>query len=583
MGIRVGISVYALLIVIMMFSILTAFAAEQLSLGAVAGAAKGAEPGDVVLRWSASTDCSPHTVNGYTVVECNTANYVIRRPDNTAVRLQPNFWNVVGGSGENVMRWSSRENKVYFYVNMSNVKLQWNIPAWATPEVILVGRVPKAWGGADTVGGYPWFSLPMPASKIDSLDSVVVDVWLDLVKTNYTLTRYGLMSWFEDFAGNPFIELWMVLQNDFPVTGTDLGLVRVPAIVNGEATELVFRGTYTTSGGGWHLVVFELYGQTITSGEVVLDIKPLVSKAANFVSQLSKVSTETFYWTSLHISVYSGSNSPDKGFCLGWVLHKATLLRKPPVETVTISTTVTATTTMPTTVGGKVYKLVWGEEFDESTINESVWSFEVGDGCPNLCGWGNNELEYYTKDNAWIENGYLVIEARKLDKPITGPTGVQHYYTSARLKTQGKFEVKYGLIVFRAKLPEGKGIWPALWLLGSNINGVGWPKCGEIDVMELLGHQPDVVYGTAHSANCFGGGGVGSLFRLPKGEKFSDSFHEFAIEWTPYYIKWYVDWQLYHVINRDEYVYRGCDWPFDQPFFIIVNVAVGGELAWLPR
>jgi hypothetical protein len=291
MGIRVGMAVYVLLIVIIVFSISTAFA-EQPSLGAVAGAAKGAESGDVVLRWSTNTDCSPHTLNGYTVVECTTANYVIKRSDNTAVRLQPNFWDIVGGSGENVMRWSSKENKVYFYVNMSNVKLQWNIPAWATPEVILVGRVPKAWGGADTVGGYPWFSLPMPAFKIDSLDSVVVDVRLDLVKTNYTLTRYGLMSWFEDFAGNPFIELWMALQNDFPVTGTDLGFVRVPALVNGEVAELVFRGTYTTSGDGWHLVVFELYGKTITSGEVVLDIKPLVSKASNFVSQVSKVSTD---------------------------------------------------------------------------------------------------------------------------------------------------------------------------------------------------------------------------------------------------------------------------------------------------
>jgi hypothetical protein len=569
MGIRVGMVAYVLLIVIMVFSILTAFA-EQPSLGAVADAAKGAEPGDVVLRWSTSTDCSPYTVNGYTVVECTAASYVIRRPDNTTVRLQPNFWNIVGGSGENVMRWSSREDKVYFYANMSNVGLRWNIPAWATPEVILVGRVPRAFGGADTVGGYPWLSLPMPASRIDDLNSIVVDVWLDLVKTDYTLTRYGLMSWFEDSAGNPFIELWVALQNNFPVTGTDLGFVRVPATVNGEATELVFRGTYTISGGGWHLVVFELYGQTITSGEVALDIKPLVSKAANFVSQVSGVSTERFYWTSLHVSVYSGGNSPDEGFCLGWVLHKATVL---------------ATVTQPSlgAVGGKAYKLVWSEEFDGPTINESVWSFEVGDGCPNLCGWGNNELEYYTEDNAWIENGYLVIEARKLDEPITGPTGVQHYYTSARLKTQGKFEIKYGLIVFRAKLPEGKGIWPALWLLGSNINRVGWPVCGEIDVMELLGHQPDVVYGTAHSANCFGGGGVGSLFRLPNGEKFSDDFHEFAIEWTPYYIKWYVDWQLYHVINGDEYMDRGCGWPFDQPFFIIVNVAVGGVLAWLPR
>jgi len=225
--------------------------------------------------------------------------------------------------------------------------------------------------------------------------------------------------------------------------------------------------------------------------------------------------------------------------------------------------------------------LYWSEEFNGPTINESIWNFEIGNGCPNLCGWGNNELEYYKKENAFIVfdesgNGYLVIEARKetVVDPVTSRT---HYYTSARMQTRRKFEFQYGRIEGRIKLPEGKGIWPAFWLLGTM---GGWPYCGEIDILELLGQDPTTVYGTAHSSNCYGGGGVGSRFRLPKGYKFSDDFHIFALEWTPNTIRWYVDGQLYHVASRKEYERRGCGWPFSTPgntFFIILNVAVGGN------
>jgi len=229
--------------------------------------------------------------------------------------------------------------------------------------------------------------------------------------------------------------------------------------------------------------------------------------------------------------------------------------------------------------------LVWSDEFNEPVINESVWSFEVGNGCPDLCGWGNNELEYYKKENAFIEfdkegNGYLVIEARS-ERVYDNVSGRYFNYTSARMHTRNSFTFTYGRIEVRAKLPYGKGIWPAIWLLGTK--GV-WPACGEIDIMELLGHQPDTVYGTVHTLNCAGSNGIGASFRLPANMTFSDDFHVFALEWSPQAIKWYVDDQLYHVVSREELADKGCVWVFDpdNPFYIILNVAVGGNWPGYP-
>ncbi len=227
----------------------------------------------------------------------------------------------------------------------------------------------------------------------------------------------------------------------------------------------------------------------------------------------------------------------------------------------------------PPALGQKYwYEVVWEENFDSPSINENIWSFEIGNGHANgIPGWGNGELEYYKKENAYIENGVLVIEAK--EEQVSDQWGT-YKYTSARMKTQGKFNVKFGRVEFRAKLPKGKGIWPALWMLGEDITTVGWPTCGEIDVMELLGHEPNKVYGTVHGPGYSGASGKGSNYTLPSGD-FSQDFHIFAVEWDPIGISWYVDDQKFFTITRPEIELFG-NWVFDHPFFIIMNVAVGG-------
>ncbi|ACL69179.1 glycoside hydrolase family 16 [Halothermothrix orenii H 168] len=220
------------------------------------------------------------------------------------------------------------------------------------------------------------------------------------------------------------------------------------------------------------------------------------------------------------------------------------------------------------------WTLVWSEEFDQDEIDLSTWNFEIGNGhAEGIPGWGNNELEYYTAgDNAEIIDGKLVITARKENRRDEYGT---YNYTSSRMTTEGKYEVEYGKIEVRAKLPEGQGIWPAIWMLGNDIGEVGWPACGEIDIMELLGHQPSIVYGTVHMP----GTSKGSSYSLSSG-KFSDAFHVFAIEWDKDKIEWYVDGQLYHVFNKNEI--PDSSWVFDHPFFLILNIAVGGNWPGYP-
>lgn len=204
-------------------------------------------------------------------------------------------------------------------------------------------------------------------------------------------------------------------------------------------------------------------------------------------------------------------------------------------------------------------KLVWSDEFDDDSLISATWNYELGAG-----GWGNNELENYTnsKNNVRVDSGYLHIIA-------LNPTGTT--YTTGRITTKGKKEFTYGKVEIRAKLPEGKGIWPALWMLGGNISSVGWPNCGEIDIMELVGNTPSTVYGTAHWNNN-GHVSRGSNFTL-LGSKFSSNFHVFTLVWTPNRLMWLVDNQLYSSISRSEI----STFPFDLPQFFIFNVAVGGN------
>lgn len=216
--------------------------------------------------------------------------------------------------------------------------------------------------------------------------------------------------------------------------------------------------------------------------------------------------------------------------------------------------------------GGRT--LVWSDEFnqpDGTTPDITKWGYDLGGK-----GWGNHELEYYTSNtnNVRIENGKLVIEARK--ESFGGRN-----YTSARLQTRGKWSWTYGRVEARIKVPHGQGFWPAFWMLGTNINSVGWPACGEIDIMENLGREPGMIHGTVHGPGYSGTGGIGGPFALPGGAAFADDFHVFAIECEMNRIRWFVDNQPYFTVTPAS-LPRSMQWVFNQPKFLLLNLAVGG-------
>jgi len=189
-------------------------------------------------------------------------------------------------------------------------------------------------------------------------------------------------------------------------------------------------------------------------------------------------------------------------------------------------------------------------------------------------GWGNNELETYTarSENAFQSNGSLVIKAIK--EQFTGSDNITRQFTSARLITKNKFSPQFGRFEARIKLPFGQGIWPAFWMLGSNIDTVNWPTCGEVDIMENIGREPSIIHGTIHGPGYSGGNGPSASFTLPNNQRFADDFHNFAIEWEPNVVRFYCDGILYK--TRTPADIPGKTWVFDHPFFIIVNLAVGG-------
>lgn len=212
------------------------------------------------------------------------------------------------------------------------------------------------------------------------------------------------------------------------------------------------------------------------------------------------------------------------------------------------------------------YTLMWSDEFSSATLNSAVWNQEIG----NNNGWGNNELEYYTNSlkNTFLSNGNLIIEARK--EALSG-----FNYTSGRMTTQNKKQFKFGRIDIRAKLPVGKGIWPALWMLGANISTVGWPSCGEIDIMELVGTFPSRVTGTMHWKGVGGDRQLkGANYNLSSGN-FSQQFHVFSIVWSTNSIKWYVDDQLF--LSNSISDVGAANYPFNADQFLLFNVAVGGD------
>jgi len=218
-----------------------------------------------------------------------------------------------------------------------------------------------------------------------------------------------------------------------------------------------------------------------------------------------------------------------------------------------------------------LYRLVWSDEFDVDGLPDSTkWNYSVGDGCPRLCGWGNNEQQYYTEretKNARVENGHLVIQAHHEKKEKSN-------YTSAKLVTKGIAKWLYGKIEVRAKLPSGKGTWPAIWMMPEEDKYGGWPKSGEIDIMEHVGYSPDSIIGTVHTEafNHILGTQVGKYTYDPDSES---AFHTYTIEWDEQKIEWYIDDLKYHTFNNENKSYK--EWPFDHPFYLILNLAIGGN------
>ena len=209
--------------------------------------------------------------------------------------------------------------------------------------------------------------------------------------------------------------------------------------------------------------------------------------------------------------------------------------------------------------------LIWQDEFDGTSVNANNWTFETG-----ATGWGNNELQNYTNgNNASVAGGKLTITARKVDE-----NKLPGSYTSARMITMNKKEFLYGRIEIRAKLPSGTGIWPAIWMLGSNFKTAGWPACGEIDIMEYVGYQPNTVHATIHTPSGYGGSGSGTSVPLATCE---EEFHNYGIIWNEKYIRFYIDDPANVIYTYAPVVKNSANWPFDQPFFLILNVAVGGN------
>jgi len=228
-------------------------------------------------------------------------------------------------------------------------------------------------------------------------------------------------------------------------------------------------------------------------------------------------------------------------------------------------------TSVPVAPSPAVPTTAWSDEFDgpaNALPDGSKWTYDLGGG-----GWGNQELETYTNqpDNVHLDGqGHLVIHV------ASTPAG----YTSARLKTQGRFAVQYGRIEIRAKVPFGQGLWPAFWMLGTNITSVGWPQCGELDIMEQVGREPSTNHGTAHGPGYSGGNGVSATYTLSGGRKFSDDFHVFTIVWAPQTVTFYVDDNAYATVTPASL--HGATWVFDRQFFLVLNVAVGGTFPGSP-
>lgn len=218
-------------------------------------------------------------------------------------------------------------------------------------------------------------------------------------------------------------------------------------------------------------------------------------------------------------------------------------------------------------------QLIWEDQFDKPAIDTTKWSFQNGNGCPDLCGWGNNELQYYRPENTKIENGKLIITVKKEDY-----NGAE--YTSSKIRSIYKGDWTYGRFEARIKFPAGSGMWPAFWMMPTDNSYGGWPRSGEIDIAEVAGKDPEQTFGTIHYGQPMPNNkSSGATYRKP-GVDLSSDFHTYAVEWEPGKIKWFMDNVLFNTITSADIAPEA--WPFDKRFYLMFNIAVGGWFGGLP-
>jgi beta-glucanase (GH16 family) len=405
----------------------------------------------------------------------------------------------------------------------------------------LAATITSSQGGGSSIGSTYPISLPaggslvLTAARSDAMD--VKSGWARIESAGGTLAGVATFQWVDGgrlksvagvLSGQPVDSAVIPVDNDGPDRLTGF------AVANPGSSDV-------------HLTVTVLREDGLVVDRIVKDeLNPLAAgrQVARFLNEYNPA------WTKFRGSMQVTAQAGEKFAVVALVQNQGQY------------------TAVPIAGQKPTWRLVWSDEFDGpdgSGVDPTKWVPETGGN-----GWGNNELEYYTNrlDNAYIEKGSLVIKANQ-------EAYANSSYTSARLKTQGKFTQKYGRFEARIKLPQGQGIWPAFWMLGDNIDQAGWPTCGEIDIMENIGKEPSIVHGTIHGPGYSGGNGLGAPYLLPSGGKFADDYHLFSFEWDPDAIRWYVDGSLYETRTPSDAA--GKTWVFDHPFFIILNVAVGGN------
>ncbi len=202
------------------------------------------------------------------------------------------------------------------------------------------------------------------------------------------------------------------------------------------------------------------------------------------------------------------------------------------------------------------------EDFTSNTLNTDIWNYDLENGCPNLCGWGNKERQLYTKENISIKNGKLVIKASKKDT----------LYFSGKIHTKEKFEFMYGIVEVKAKLPKGYGLWPAIWMLGNDIDTNTWPSCGEIDMMEYVGREPHKIYTSIHNAASYGNTIYSKKTII---NSIENGFHVYKMKWTKEAIIFYIDTKKVYTYSPKKKNIK--NWPYNKPFYLILNMAIGGN------